>query len=205
MPSERQLSEQLGISRVTIRKSLNELVQGGFLTRRQGARTFVSVKSRLEKRANNITGFSEGVSARGKTPGTVWIFKGIVPPAPKDTIALGIAPDQFVLKLHRVRLADGEPIAVESAVLPADMIGGTELIEDSLYATLDSLNLRPSRGYQRIYADAMDAGESRYLNSQPGEPLLVSERKCFLANGDVIEFTETRYKGDSFDFVTEIG
>lgn len=205
IPSERVLAESLGVSRVTVRKALNGLVQDGTLTRRQGARTHVSEKTRIEKRASNITGFTEGIAARGKVPGTRWIFKGIVPPEPKDIINLGISPDQFVLKLNRVRLADERPIAIEAAVVPAHRIGTAELKNDSLYATLDAKGLRPTAGYQRIFADAVGVKEAELLDCVAGSPVLVSQRKCMLRNGEIIEYAETRYRGDEFDFVTEIG
>jgi GntR family transcriptional regulator len=64
--------------------------------------------------------------------------------------------------------------------------------------------LPPVRGAQRIRAGLMSARDAQLLDSRPGAPLLIVERRCFLADGRPVEFTETRYDGESYDFLTEL-
>ena len=105
IPSERVLSEALGVSRVTVRKAIDGLVSDGLLDRRQGAKTVVS--SRLEKSLATMTSFSEDMRSRGMEPGCVWISREISRPSPAEMMALGISSSERVARLKRLRTADG--------------------------------------------------------------------------------------------------
>jgi GntR family transcriptional regulator len=202
LPGERQLSETLGISRATLRKAMAELVATGLLVRRHGARTEVS--RRLEKTLSTLAGFSDELLARGVQPGQRWLSRRIVAPTPSEAMALGLTGAEAVVRLERVRLADGTPIALERAVVPAALLPSAELVETSLYATLAGLGAAPVRGIQRIRAGVMSRIEAELLQRRPGDPILIVERRCFLADGRPVEFTETRYDGESYDFLTEL-
>ena len=136
LPSERKLSEKLDVSRVTVRKALDELHAEGFLQRRQGART--SVTPRLEKTLSMLTGFSDELKARGMEPGQIWISRKTVHPTPTESMALGVPPSDLIARLVRVRLADSVPIAVERAAVPNVFLPDVELVKHSLYAALAS-------------------------------------------------------------------
>ncbi|WP_136660050.1 GntR family transcriptional regulator [Nitratireductor sp. XY-223] len=202
LPSERKLSEKLDMSRVTVRRALDELQTEGFLKRRQGART--SIKPRLEKPLSVLTGFSDELKARGMEPGQRWISRKTVNPTPAESMALGVSPSEFVVRLVRVRLADGVPIAVERAAVPSSFLPDSDLVTHSLYAALTSAGAGPARGVQRIRAGIMTKADAELLEAEPGSPLLIVERRCFLEDGRPVEFTETRYNGDRYDFSAEL-
>lgn len=202
LPSERNLSEGLGISRATLRKAMGELVEAGLIVRRQGAKT--EVARRFEKTLSTLTGFSDELSARGVTPGQRWLSRRLVQPTPAEAMALALGAGEAVVRLERVRLADDLPIAIERAVVPAAFLPSGDLVDRSLYATLAALGAAPVRGIQRIRAGVMARAEAELLGRRPGDPILIVERRCFLADGRPVEFTETRYDGASYDFLTEL-
>lgn len=202
LPSERLLAAQLGVSRVTLRHALQDLAAQGLLLRRQGARTAVAL--RLEKTLSTLTGFSDELRARGIVPGQRWLSRALVTPTPAEAMALDLGPGDRIVRLSRVRLADGHPIAIERATVPAAILPSGDLVGDSLYAALQRQGAAPVRGVQRIRAGVMSRPEADLLDSDPGAPILIVERRCFLADDRPVEFTETRYNGASYDFLTEL-
>jgi GntR family transcriptional regulator len=203
LPSERWLARRLEISRVTLRRAMDELAADGLLSRRRGARTVVA--RRVEKVLSALTGFSDELRARGMEPGQRWISRRTVSPSPSEALALGLSAVDAIVRLVRVRLADGQPIAIERATVPQSILPSGDLVTGSLYEALGRLGSPPVRGVQRIRAGLMTRVDAELLDSDPGGPLLIVERRCFLADGQPVEFTETRYNGERYDFLTELG
>lgn len=202
LPSERLLAERLDISRVSVRRAIAELEGEGRVSRRHGARTMV--QTRVRKDLPNLTGFSDDIRARGMKPSFTWIFRGNVIGTLQETMALGLPAQTEVVRLVRVRLADGTPIALERAVLPKSILPDAMLVVHSLYETLASLNAMPNHGFQRIRADVMSPEEAELLQAAPLTPMLIAERRCFLEDGRPVEFTETRYNGKVYDFISDL-
>jgi GntR family transcriptional regulator len=202
LPSERSLAEALDISRVTLRKALDALCDEGLLLRQQGARTVVV--HRLEKAVSRLTGFSDDMRARGREPGALWIERTVGPPSRAEAAALKLSESAKVVRLVRVRTADGEPVAVERATLPQALLHDPELVGQSLYAALDKLGVRPVRGVQKMRAVAARPPEARLLGCDTGTPLFCVERRCFDLKGTCVAFTETHYLGTAYDFVTDL-
>lgn len=203
LPSERRLSEALGISRVTVRRALDELARDGRLRRSQGSQTRLA--DRVQKALSKVTGFSEELLARGSEPGHRWISRQTVLPSPQEAMALGLSTADNVVRLVRIRTADGHPLAIERAAVPQSILPSGELVEASLYATLRGLDAEPVWGAQRIRAGLMSKIEAELLESETGAALLIIERRCYLADGRPVEFTETRYNGALYDFLTDLG
>ena len=202
LPSERSLSAYLGVSRVTVRRALDDLASNGLLKRRQGARSSVGV--RVEKTLSTLRGFSDELRARGGVPGQKWLQKQLAIPIPSESMALGLPPHEQIVRLVRIRLADGVPIALERAAVPRRFLLDPDLVADSLYLALHKQDASPVRGVQRIRAGVATKAEADALEVDPGSPLLIVERRCFLANGMAVEFTETRYNGEMYDFISEL-
>lgn len=202
LPSERTLARRLNVSRVTVRRALDDLAASGLLKRRQGARS--SVSPRVEKTLSTMTGFSEELRARGTKPGQRWLLRQVALPTPNESMALGLSTMDRVVRLVRIRFADDLPIAIERATVPQEFLATHELVKDSLYEALRSAGFAPARGVQRIRAGVMTHAEADALESDVGQPLLIIERRCFLADGRSVEFTETRYHGERYDFVSDL-
>lgn len=202
LPGERLLAERLNISRVSVRRAIAELESDGRVSRRHGARTVV--QTRVRKSLPNLTGFSADIRARGMEPSFSWLFRGAVVGTMQETMALGLPVQSEVMRLIRVRRADGIPIALERAVVPISILPDAMLVTHSLYETLASLNASPHHGFQRIRADVMSATEAELLQAAPATPMLVADRRCFLEDGRAVEFTETRYNGKVYDFIADL-
>ena len=155
LPSECVLAEMPGLSRVTVRKATADLEAPSLVSKRRGAKT--TITGRVPKPISDLIGFSESLAAKGISAGFEWIAKGIRCPSPLETFALGIQPEDEVVKLKRLRLADGDPVALETAVVPEIYLFTLELEHDSLYATLARHGSRPVHGVQRISASVMTA------------------------------------------------
>ena len=202
LPGERTLSDGLGISRVTVRKAIELLVEDGLVHRRHGART--AIGSRVEKSLSTLTSFSEDMSARGLQPGCVWISKEISRPSPTEMMALGISAASPIVRMKRIRTADGVPMAVETSAVPTRFLASPDAVGDSLYQALEQAGAMPQRAIQRMRSRPASDGDAQHLQCEPGLPLLVMERRCFLVDDQIVEFTESRYKGDVYDFVLEL-
>ncbi|RZM10536.1 MAG: GntR family transcriptional regulator, partial [Sphingomonas sp.] len=103
LPSERDLSELAGLSRVTVRKGIKQLIDEGVLIRKQGSGTFVA--RRIEAPGAKLNSFSDDTRSRGEDPGVVWIYRSYALPTEEEATALGVAASARVARLGRVRLA----------------------------------------------------------------------------------------------------
>ncbi len=202
LPSERELADALAISRVTVRKSLDVLLREGLLSRRHGSGTYIA--PRIEQPAALLAGFSADMAMRGQEAGSIWIEKTTGLPTPDEAMALALSPDQPVHRITRVRTADGEPLAVECAVIPARCLPSTDEIGVSLYAALDLNGTKPVRGLQRLQASLATAQEAGWLSVPVGAAILRIERRGFLPSGMPVEFTRSAYRGDRYDFMVEL-
>lgn len=202
LPPERELALGLGVSRVTVRKALRQLVDEGLLVQQRGAGTFVA--SRVEQPLSSLTGFTEDMSARGMTPGVEWLDRSLGTAMPEEALALNLSPGAAVSRLYRIRLANDKPMCLEQATLPRDVLEEPEVVEESLYAVLEKTGQRPVRALQRLRAQLLQFEQARLLQVEPGTACLYIERRSFLANGRPVEFVRSHYRGDSYDFVAEL-
>ncbi len=202
LPGERVIASSLSLSRVTVRKALSLLEEEGLLSRRHGFKT--EIGSRVEKSLATLTSFSEDIRARGQVPGCVWISRQITRASSTEMMALGIAGDANVVRIKRIRTANSLPIAVETSVVPVRFLPSPHLVDQSLYEALQARGFLPERAVQRMRSRPATADDATHLHCEAGAPLLVTERRCFLGDGQIVELCETRYKGDVFDFVFEL-
>jgi len=203
IPTERDLATDLGISRITVRKAIDGLVEEGILARRQGAGTFV-VGGRVEKSFSRISSFSEDMIARGRTPRSVWVSRttGIV--TPEEALLLGLSPSTQVYRFQRVRYADEQSMALEFATIPAFCLPSIEVVTSSLYEALAASGHRPVRALQRVRAVGFSPEHAKTLEIEPGSPGLFIERRGFIADGRTVEYTQSFYRGDAYDLVAEL-
>jgi GntR family transcriptional regulator len=202
LPSERELSQSGGISRVTVRKALDTLLREGLLSRRHGSGTYIA--PRIEQSAGLLVGFSADMSNRGFEPGAIWIERKVGVATPEEALTLALSVDAKVLRLTRVRTANDEPLAIERAVVPAALLPKLEEVGHSLYAALAARHHRPVRGLQRLQASLATASEAKLLSVPVGAAILRIERRAFRADGRPVEFTRSAYRGDRYDFITEV-
>jgi GntR family transcriptional regulator len=206
LPPERELAEEFGVSRITVRKALDALVGEGMLTRRQGAGTFVAVRAeaRVEKSFSKLSSFTEDMISRGRKPESVWLSRSAGAVTPEESLTLGLSPGTEVYRFNRIRYADGEPMALEYSTVPGFCLPSEKAVGDSLYEALGQHLARPARALQRLRAILFVGEKAKLLGVPEGSPGLLIERRGYLKDGRPVEFTQSYYRGDAYDFVAEL-
>jgi GntR family transcriptional regulator len=202
LPPERDLAEMLGVSRITVRKAIDELVEDGLLIRKQGSGTFVS--NRVEKNFAKLTSFSEDMRARGREPRSVWLNRAEGTVTPEESLTLRSSPGTPVFRFHRIRYADDAPMAIEYATVIASCLSSLETVESSLYEALERTGNRPVRALQRLRAVLLTAEQAKLLKAQEGEAGLLVARVGYLKDGRAVEYSQSYYRGEIYDFVAEL-
>jgi GntR family transcriptional regulator len=202
LPPERDLATEFQVSRITVRKALDGLVGEGLLVRRQGAGTFVA--SRVEKSFSKLSSFTEDMISRGRTPRSEWLKRAEGTVTPEESMVLGLSPGTPVYRFHRIRYADDLPMALEYSTVPGVSLPAAEAVGASLYEALAGAGSRPTRALQRLRAVLFTPEQAELLGVSPGSPGLLIERRGFLKDGRAVEFTQSYYRGDAYDFVAEL-
>jgi GntR family transcriptional regulator len=200
LPPERELAERLDVSRSTLRLALHDLERAGVVVRRpgRGGGTFVAAP-KVERDLGSFTGLGEYIRRQGLVAGARVIAVALTPAGPQVAGALRLGPDEPVVAVTRVRLADGEPIALERSSFPATRFPG--LAEHALGGSLyDLLRERygeaPVRAVERIEPVAAEDEHAALLDVPPGTPLLAVERVAYNAAGEPIEHATDLFRGD---------
>jgi GntR family transcriptional regulator len=207
IPSERQLGVDFGVSRLTVRAALDDLVREGYLLRRRGAGTFVN-EHKVAK-GLTISSFSDDMRERGLTPGSRTIELNVVPAGARLGRILHVSPSEPVIAVKRLRLADGEPMAsellhVRQSLVPG--LTGRDLEENSFYDLLASRwEIEIVGGSQTVEPTVTNEEESAALGVPLHSPALLFERVTRAATGDIVEFTSSTYRGDRYRLVSELG
>jgi GntR family transcriptional regulator len=207
IPPERVLSQQLGVSRLTLRAALGELVREGHLTRRRGAGTFVAVPKVAKEMT--ITSFSDDMRNRGLTPGSKTLDFRTVPAGARLGRILYVSPSEPVLSAKRLRLADDEPMAIELLHVPEAFFPGLtarDLEESSFYDLLTNrYGIEIVGGIQTVEPTVTNDEESKLLDVPLHSPALLFERVGRCATGEIVEYTSSIYRGDRYRLISELG
>lgn len=202
LPSERDLSQTLGVSRVTVRNAIRDLVEQGLLVQRHGAGTFVS--RRIEMTLKTPTSFSEDMIARGMEPQYRLLDQHTGPATPLESDMLELPPNTSVTRLYRLRSASEKPMCLELACVSAEVLPEAREVGGSLYSYLAGRDLRPVRAIQKMRAVLLEVEQARLLSVAPGAAGLFLEQQSFLSDGRPVEYVRTHYRGDAYDFVIEL-
>lgn len=207
LPSERELSESLGVTRMTLRQALQLLEQQGLVERKHGVGTFVA-QPKIDRQANHLVPFTKGMQKRGFRPGARLLALEQQFAEVSVARALQLAVSAPVYYLHRLRLINREPTMVEKIMLPAHrfpQLDHYDLAARSLYEVLETeygVFIRYARqSFEAVAASKYDAD---LLNIAGGAPLMLEARLAYDQAGRPIEYAQDLYRGDRFRFVTEL-
>ena len=199
LPSERDLAEAKGLSRMTVRQALTELVAAGALYREQGRGTFVSARKMQQR---NISSFSETVRMRGFTPSTrVLEFSVVRPPA--DIAHRLMVPDSEVYRGLRIRLADSTPVAAEEVFIPLHICPGLERddLAGSLYRLItETFGHRIGSADSSVSALLPGARHQEYLNIPRSTPVLKVNSLYYSASGATLYYERAVYRTDMYEY-----
>lgn len=201
LPPERLLCQQLGISRVTLRKALLELVDERILSSSHGRGWYVGDGAVAKEWPNSLESFSETAERMGLAASSVVLEQKNAPASFDEAELLAIAPGTPVFHLVRIRLLDGVPIALDSSVIPVSMLGdidGVDFATHSLYAQLDTAGHSPERADSTIEAREADERAAQHLGYGIGKPLLVMNQVAHTKDGRAVALSTIEYVGDRY-------
>jgi GntR family transcriptional regulator len=206
VPPERELARLYETSRTTVRQALAELVVEGRLLRMQGKGTFVA-KPKVAQ-VLELASYTEGMRQHGLHPQTRILDIGYVAADEHLSALLGIRPGGRVLRLHRLRLADGEPMSIDTSHLPARRFPGLRKQLDrhaSLYEALRAdYGIQLAEAEETIETVLADPHDAQLLSVDPGIPLLLLSRHAIDSTGQPVEWAQSWYRGDRYKFVTRL-
>ncbi len=198
VPSERELAETLNVSRTTARLAIEELVTKGLVYREQGRGTFVAVPARHS--LIGFASFSEDLMARGLKPGSRILVQELINGDEPIHRSLQLAKDEKVLRLVRLRLADGKPVAIQSSYLPAKIVPGLEdrdLADRSLFAILrQEYYIYPAWTEAEFEATRVEPDQAALLCVDADAPILIVRGLTYTDSFEAVESVETVYRGE---------
>ena len=199
MPSEADLCARFGVSRMTVRQALQELTNAGLVDRHRGKGTFVASRP-MHRRAGVFLSFSDEMEWRGKVASSRVVAAGIAPARPEEIDALGLEADAEVVRVERIRLADGVPIAFEDAAVRREhgAVLDADLTTGSLHAALERVGVVATSASGTVTARPARRAEAEWLDIPTRAALLVELRLLFDQQGRPFERTETRYVADRY-------
>ena len=200
-PSERELAEKFGVSRMTVRQALNALKKEGLIYHERGIGAFVS-KRKLDVHTRNLVGFTEEMKERGLKPSSKLLLAKIEKADEETAKELGIEISENVFHLQRLRLADDSPMAFEDAYLPALRYPNLEKIDlekVSLYEVLEKeYGVRMSHAEEFLEAMAVTKKIGDVLSIKKNSPVLMVHRVVFSDANLAVESVKTFYRADRY-------
>lgn len=205
IPSERALSAQFKVSRMTLRQALQTLVEEGILERRVGAGTYVA-RQKVQEVMSGTTSFTEIMRSQGKFPSSQTISYRMASPSLSEQERLHLQENDRVVRMERIRLADSVPISFEVTTIPASLVKDFSRAEvtDSFYATMEQKGgYQIGAAKQTVTATLASENIADYLDLKRGDPILRLRQITYLSDGRPFEYVRTQYAGERFEFYLE--
>lgn len=205
--SENELRQMYSISRNTVQRALDELVQEGILERKQGRGTFVA-QPKIEQPLIGFYSFSKVMAEQGMRPKDIILDLRTIPAEYKITKRLQISQDDEVISLQRLRTANDEPIILETSYLPRSLVNKLsreDLEEYSLYDLLEKkygiIVVKAKETFEPVLVREQ---EEELLGVKAGTPGLLLDRIAYDAEGRAVEYCRSVVRGDRCRFYTEL-
>lgn len=200
IPSEDELAAMYGVSRMTVRQGILDLIDEGLLYRRQGLGTFVAYPH-VERDHTRLTSFFESAKQKGILAEAKVLNLEIVPARKKVAEALDIAVGDAVIHVRTLRYANRIPITVHDAYLPEALfspIMSEDLEAVPLWDLMEKYGYRVKRAIQKLEAREADPELAKLIGVEAGAPILYKERTIYATDGTPVEFTFCYNRGDLY-------
>ena len=206
IPAERQLAVELGVSRLTVRAALDELVRDGYLDRRHGSGTYVTEPKIAQPLT--LTSFSDDMRRRGMTPGSQTLELTTTVAGARLAHRLEVSPESRLVRVKRLRLADSQPMAMEVLHVPDSLVPGltrADFEDHSFYELLsERYGITIASGSQSIEPTVTNEEESEVLGVPLHTPAFLFERTTVSESGRIVEFVRSIYRGDRYRLVADL-
>ena len=206
LPPERELSEKLGVNRMTLRRALRVLETQGLIVRKHGVGTYIAAP-KIDRPMEIVFRFTSGMQQRGYTPGAriISLEQTVVDAALARELAVGVS--SLAYRILRLRSINQEPVLLENYTIPAGRFPGLDLHDlekRSIYEVMENeysvAIVRARQSFEPVVASAFEA---ELLEVELGAPLMLEKRTSYDQRGQPVEYGKDRYRGDRFRFVTE--
>ncbi len=207
LPPEEGLTERFKVSRTTVRKAIQNLIERGLVEVRRGKGTFVT-QPKITQELTELTGFVEDMQALGRSPTARLLDKRVI--AADEAVArqLALASGTLVFRLRRVRLADGVAMSFDETYLPRDIgekIADNDLEAEPVFALLEEKYNTPLvEAEYKLEAAAADAVAAEALQVPTGSPIFLIERTSYTTGNRPVDYERLHYRGDLIRFVTRL-
>lgn len=204
IPSERELSLHFGVSRMTLRQAIQNLSDEGILERKVGSGTYVANR-KVQEKMTGTTSFTEIMLSQGRQPSSKVTSYFVTSPSSSEIEKLALSENQLVLRMERIRYADGIPICFELASIPETLINQftKESITNSFYRILEDEGFKIKGANQTISATEASEKIAEFLNIKRGDAVLRLRQVSFFDDGRPFEYVRTQYVGSRFEFYLE--
>ncbi len=207
LPTERKLSQVMGVNRMTVRRALQVLEQQGLIIRRQGAGTYVA-EPKIERQAAKLISFTKGMQRQGyETGARVVLFEAKRGETPSGS-ELGKFAFDLVYHIHRLRFINQEPVLLERLMIPVEYFPGFDhhdLSTRSLYEVMETeYDVKVVQARQSLEAVTTTEYEAELLEMELGAPLMLEKRLSLDQDDRPVEYGKDLYRGDRFRFITEM-
>jgi GntR family transcriptional regulator len=206
IPPERELAEQMQVSRMTVRQALGRLADRGLLVRERGRGTFVS-EPKLIQSLSRLNGFYDQMISQGILPSSRLLSGQEVLASAAVAQVLDLRIGEPLYKVVRLRLGGGVPLALETSFFPARLVPGLldyDLERHSIYRLMERYDARPVRATQSLEPVPARDQEADALEVLPGSPLMLVERIAWDTQDRPVEYAKDIYRGDRSRFVAEL-
>jgi len=206
LPPERELSEKLGVNRMTLRRALRVLETQGLIVRKHGVGTYIAAP-KIDRPMEVVFRFTSGMQQRGYTPGAriISLEQAVVDTALARELAVGVS--SLAYRILRLRSINQEPVLLENYTIPAGRFPGLDhhdLEKRSIYEVMENeygvAIVSARQSFEPVIASAFEA---ELLEVELGAPLMLEKRISYDQRGQPVEYGKDRYRGDRFRFVTE--
>ncbi len=207
LPAEEGLVDRFKVSRTTVRKAIQNLIERGLVEIRRGKGTFVT-QPKITQDLTELTGFVEDMQAVGRHPTARLLDKRII--AADEAVAqhLALTPGTLVVRLRRVRLADGVAMSFDETYLPREIgekIAGNDLEAEPVFSLLEEKYDTPLiEAEYRLEAIAADPVAAQALQVPLGSPIFLIERTSYSAGNRPVDYEKLHYRGDLIRFMTRL-
>jgi GntR family transcriptional regulator len=204
IPPEEELATQYGVSRMTLRRAVTDLIDAGLIYRRHGVGTFVSYR-RIRRDHTRLTDFFESAEMQGLEAGARLLKRTSIPADEHVAQALSLKEGEPVLHVQSVRYIDDQPVTIHNSYVPQERYPElAEVTDEEILSCGSSWALLERRGHtivnalQRVEASEANPAQAELLDVSPGSPILCKERVIFTEDGTPLDLEVCWSRGDKY-------